>query len=120
MFKYGIGIPYMTDIGEGFYIGHFGGIIINSNVVIGKNVNLSHGVTIGKGWGRGTGCPTIGDEVYIGPNSTIVGEITVGSNAAIGANAFVNKDVKSGSTVGGVPAKMISQKGSCDYIHNIV
>lgn len=123
MIKYGIGIPYMTTIGEGFYIGHFGGIIVNSNVVIGKNVNLSHGVTIGKGGGDagcGKGCPIIGDCVYIGPNSTIIGKITIGDNAAIGANAFVNKDVPGGFTVGGVPAKTISQKGSIGYIHNKV
>lgn len=123
MIKYGIGIPYTTTIGEGFYIGHFGGIIVNSNVVIGKNVNLSHGVTIGKGGGDaggGKGCPIIGDCVYIGPNSTIIGKITIGDNAAIGANAFVNKDVPGGFTVGGVPAKTISQKGAIDYIHNKV
>ena len=121
MIKYGIGIPYMTTIGAGFYIGHFGGIIINSDVIIGKNVNLSHGVTIGKGGGHeNKGCPIIGDCVYIGPNSTIIGNILIGDNAAIGANAFVNKEVPSGVTVGGVPAKIISQKGSIDYVHNKV
>lgn len=119
MIKYGIGIPYSTKIGKGFYIGHFGGIVVNSNVVIGNNVNLSHGVTIGQGGIDGDkGCPVIGNNVYIGPNSTIIGKIKIGDGAAIGANAFVNKDVPANTTVGGVPAKIISQNGSLNYIHN--
>ena len=121
MIKYGIIIPYMTNIGKGFYIGHFGGIVVNSNVVIGDNVNLSHGVTIGQGGDDGQkGCPVIGNNVYIGPNSTIIGKIRIGNGAAIGANAFVNKDVQANTTVGGVPAKTISYKGSVNYIHNKV
>lgn len=121
MIKYGIGIPYSTKIGKGFYIGHFGGIVVNSNVIIGNNVNLSHGVTIGQGGDDGEkGCPTIGNSVYIGPNSTIIGKIQIGDGAAIGANAFVNKDVPANLTVGGVPAKIISYKGSLNYIHNKV
>lgn len=119
MIKYGIVIPYNTSIGEGFYIGHFGGVVVNSNVVIGKNVNISHGVTIGQGGDdNDKGSPIIGDNVYIGPNSTIVGKIRIGNGVAIGANAFVNKDVPDNVTVGGVPAKIISLKGSLNYIHN--
>lgn len=119
MIKYGIGIPYMTAIGEGFYIGHFGGIVVNSNVKIGRNVNLSHGVTIGQGGSDNKkGCPVIGDNVYIGPNSTVIGKIFIGNNSAIGANAFINKDVPDCVTVGGVPAKIISEKGSVNYVHN--
>lgn len=121
MIKYGIGIPYRTKIGKGFYIGHFGGIVVNSNVIIGHNVNLSHGVTIGQGGDEGEkGCPIIGNNVYIGPNSTIIGKIRIGDGSAIGANAFVNKDVPANTTVGGVPAKIISNKGSFNYIHNKV
>lgn len=121
MIKYGIIIPYMTNIGKGFYIGHFGGIVVNSNVVIGDNVNLSHGVTIGQGGDdENKGCPVIGNNIYIGPNSTIIGKIRIGDGAAIGANAFVNKDVQENTTVGGVPAKTISNKGSVNYIHNKV
>lgn len=121
MIKYGIGIPYSTQIGSGFYIGHFGGIVINSNVKIGANVNLSHGVTIGQGGDDGNkGCPVIGNGVYIGPNSTIIGNITIGDYSAIGANAFVNKSVEANTTVGGVPAKVISHKGSANYVHNTI
>lgn len=121
MFKYGIIIPYRTSIGPGFYIGHFGNIVINSNVLIGKNVNISHGVTIGQGGDdKAKGCPIIGDNVYIGPNSTIIGAVIIGNNAAVGANAFVNKDVLPSVSVGGVPAKIISRKGSINYIHNMI
>lgn len=119
MVRYGISIPYKTRIGYGFYIGHFGGIVVNSDCIIGNNVNISQGVTIGQAGKEGDkGSPVIEDNVYIAPNSTIVGKIVIGSNVAIGANAFVNKDIPSGITVGGVPAKIISYKGSKDYIHN--
>lgn len=69
-YKYGYDIPAETQIGKGFYIGHFGGIVISPKAVIGKNVNISQGVTIGLNpRGRNKGYPTIGDNVYIGPGS---------------------------------------------------
>lgn len=120
MIKYGLLIPYKTTIGKGFYIGHWGGIVINSNVVIGDNVNISHGITIGQGGDDcSKGSPIIGDKVYIGPNSTIIGPIYIGEGSAIGAQAFVNADIPANVSVGGVPAKVISEKGSSNYIHNI-
>ena len=121
MIRYGIVIPWTTNIGPGFYIGHFGGIVINSNVVIGSNVNISHGITIGQGGDDGNkGCPTLGDRVYVGPNSTIIGNVCIGSGSAIGANAFFNKNVDAGVTVAGIPAKQISSKGSSNYVHNLI
>lgn len=97
------------------------GIVINSNVVIGSNVNISHGITIGQGGDDGNkGCPTLGDRVYVGPNSTIIGNVCIGSDSAIGANAFVNKNVDAGVTVAGIPAKQISSKGSSNYVHNLI
>lgn len=120
MYKYGIIIPYKTQIGYGFYIGHFGGIVINSNVIIGNNVNISHGVTIGQAGGKSKKeSPIIKNNIYIGPNSTIIGGIIIENNSAIGANALVNKSTLEYVTVGGVPAKKISNRGSIDYIHNI-
>lgn len=115
MFKFGIQISYAATIGPGFYIGHFGTIVISPAAVIGKNCNVSQGVTIGKTMG---GAPTIGDNVYIGPGAKLFGNIKIGDNVAIGANAVVNKDVPSGVSVAGVPAKVISDKGSKSYIHN--
>jgi serine O-acetyltransferase len=118
-YKLGISIPSNTQIGSGFYIGHFGGITINGQVVIGNNVNISQGVTLGESCrGKNKGCPTIGNNVYIAPGVVIFGAINIGNNVAIGANCVVTKDVPDNSVVVGIPAKVISQQGAEDYILN--
>ena len=67
-YKYGIDIPHTTSIGSDFYIGHFGGIVVNEQAVIGRNCNLSQQVTLGQAnRGKRKGHPIIGDDVYIGP-----------------------------------------------------
>ena len=120
-YKYGIELPKGTKVGEGFYIGHFGGIIISGGAVIGRNCNISQGVTIGvAGRGENRGIPVIGDCVYIGPGAKVIGKIRVGNNVAIGANAVVTKDVPDNAVVGGVPAKVISMNGSFEFINNRV
>ncbi|MCE5177841.1 MAG: serine acetyltransferase [Porphyromonadaceae bacterium] len=120
-FKYGIQIPGITHIGKGFYIGHFGTIVVNSNAIIGDNVNISQGVTIGQAnRGRNKGAPIIGNEVYIGPGAIIIGNVKIGNKVAIGANAVVTQDVPEGAVVGGVPAKIISMNGSESYINRKV
>ncbi|VXD11307.1 Serine acetyltransferase [Planktothrix serta PCC 8927] len=113
----GIDIPATTQISKGFYIGHFGGIIINQDVKIGENCNISQGVTIGVG-GRGenSGCPVIGDRVFIGPGAKIFGKIKIGNDVAIGANAVVTKDLPDQAVAVGIPAKIVSYKGSKDFI----
>lgn len=116
--RFGISISYKTRIGSGFYIGHFGGIIVNSNAVIGKNCNISHLVTLGiTNRGEKKGVPIICDNVYIGPGAKIIGNIRVGNNAAIGANCVVTKDVPDNAVVVGVPGKIISFDGSLGYIN---
>jgi serine O-acetyltransferase len=113
----GISLPYSATIGSGFYIGHFGNIIINASAVIGNNCNISQGVTIGvSGKSENRGVPVIGNNVYIGANSVIAGKITVGDDVVIGANTFVNRDIEPNVTVLGVPAKKISDNTSVDYI----
>jgi len=113
----GIQLPYSATVGHKFYIGHFGGIIINANAVIGDNCNISQGVTIGvSGRGAHRGVPVVGDNVYIGANATIAGDITIGNNAVIGANSLVVKDVEEATTVVGVPAKVVSTNDSKGYI----
>ncbi|MDD5158978.1 MAG: serine O-acetyltransferase [Sulfuricurvum sp.] len=120
MIQYGIEIYPETDIGKGFYIGHWGNIVINKHVKIGENCNISQGVTIGiANGGKHPGVPTIGDRVYIGPGAKIFGNITIGNDVAIGANAVVINDIPHGVSVGGIPAKIISNTGSANYIHNI-
>jgi len=111
----GIYIVLDAEIGPGLYIGHYGNIFVAG--VIGSNCNISHEVTIGFG-GRGEkwGLPTIGDRVYIAPGAKVFGKITIGNDVAIGANAVVNKDVPDNAVVGGVPAKILSMKGSADFV----
>ena len=115
-YKYGIELPKGTKVGEGFYIGHFGGIIISGGAVIGRNCNISQGVTIGvAGRGEKRGIPIIGDGVYIGPGAKVIGKIYVGNNVAIGANAVVTKDVPDNAVVVGIPAKVISFNSAKDF-----
>lgn len=119
-FKLGVSIPPKTRIGSGLYIGHFGGIFVNDQSVIGRDCNLSQGVTIGQAnRGRNVGSPVIGDGVYIGPGAKIIGAVKVGNNVAVGANAVVTRDVPDDSVVVGVPAEVISLDGATGYITRI-
>lgn len=117
-FKFGFSIPVSTSIGAGLYFSHFGGIVVNGNCKIGKNCNIGHGVTIGQAnRGPNKGAPTIGDRVFIGPGAKIFGGITIGAEAAIGANAVVTKDVPPSGVVVGAPARLVSLRGSREYIN---
>lgn len=116
---FGISIPYNTKIDSGFYIGHFGGIVINADVSIGKNCNVNQGVTIGVTYGgKHPGSPMIGDNVYVGPGAFIIGGIKIGNNVAIGANTLVNKPIPDNAVVIGPSCEIISHKGSGAYIVN--
>jgi serine O-acetyltransferase len=116
MFRYGISIPFDTDIGAGFYIGHFGGIVVNAQSRIGRNCNISQGVTLGQSnRGARQGCPTIGDNVYLGPGAKVIGAVHIDDHAAIGANAVVTRDVPAHAVVAGIPARVISFAGSEGY-----
>jgi len=118
-YKFGIEIGPSTQIGTGFYIGHFGGIIVNQHARIGKNCNISQGVTIGvSNKGSLAGCPVIGDNVFIGPGAKIFGKIDIGDNVAIGANAVVTRDVPSNTAAVGIPARTIENSNSDGYINN--
>lgn len=100
--KYGFQIGGKIECG--FFIGHFGTIVVNNDVVIGKNCNISHGVTIGvTRRGSKAGVPIIGDEVWIGANAVIVGKIRIGNNVLIAPGAYVNFDVPEKSIVIGNP-----------------
>jgi len=121
-YKYGFQIPADTSIGEGFYIGHFGTIVINPRAKIGKNCNIAHSVTIGQAnRGKLKGYPVIGDYVWIGTGAVIVGNINIGSNVLIAPNSFVNIDVPSNSIVVGNPAQVIQKINATEgYINNIL
>jgi serine O-acetyltransferase len=102
-----MGISPRASIGEGLYIGHIGGVIIHQDAVIGKNCDISHRVTIGSAAMGRTGAPTLGDDVYVGTGSTIVGKIRIGSGARIAANTLVIDDVPEGATIMGVPGRIL-------------
>ncbi len=117
--RYGISIPFDTEIAEGFYIGHFGGIVVNYRTRIGRDCTISHGVTLGQAnRGARSGAPVIGDGVYIGPGAKVVGAVTIGNNVAIGANCVVTDDVPDNGVVAGVPGRVISDRGATAYVNN--
>ena len=113
-FKYCFHFP-LNVIDEGLCIVHIGPIYINENVRIGKNFRIHPMTTIGKNIGRSSKSPIIGDGVWVGPGARIYGDISIGDNVVIGANSVVGRDVPSGVTVGGAPARIINEKGYRDY-----
>ncbi len=116
--KYGAYISFESQIGPGLYLGHLVCIVANTKTVIGRDCTLSHGVTLGQTNARSKqpGCPVIGDRVYIGPGACVIGGITIGDDAAIGPNSVVVKDVPPMAVVSGIPATIISMKGSDGYV----
>ncbi|WP_343611759.1 serine acetyltransferase [Chryseobacterium oranimense] len=118
--KYGYQIYPETEIGEGFYLGHWGSLVINPKAKIGKNCNIAQGVTIGQqNRGKLQGFPTISDEVWIGANAVIVGGITIGSNVLIAPNSYVNFDVPANSVVVGNPGVIYPAESATEsYINN--
>lgn len=119
-YKYGYDISYRTKIGKGLYIGHFGGIVIHGDAEIGDFCNLSQGMTIGiLVRGNQLGIPKIGNRVFIGPGSVILGGITIGDDVLIGTNAIVTFDVPDNAVIASPLATIISNKGSRNYINNI-
>ena len=116
-FSCGMSIPASARIGHSFYIGHFGGIILNANTIIGNNCNISQGVTVGiSGKGNNRGVPIIGNNVYIGANAVLAGKIEIGDNILIGACSMVNQSFTENAVIIGVPAIKISDKSSNGYI----
>jgi len=103
----GIKIPASCEIGAGLYVGHFGTIILHSDVKLGRGCSLSQDTTIGTRALGSTGVPVIGDGVYLGAGCRVLGPIRVGDGAAIGANAVVLHDVPAGATAVGVPARVV-------------
>lgn len=101
---YFIEIPVDVKLGGGCYIGHPFSICINGQAVVGKNCNIHKNVTIGlANRGKLKGAPTIGNRVWMGINSIIVGKITIGDDVLIAPNTFVNRDIPSHSVVFGNP-----------------
>lgn len=107
----GIEIHPAATIGKGLFIDHGMGVVIGETSVIGNNVTMYHGVTLGGvSLKKGKRHPTIGDDVVIGAGAQILGAITVGSCSRIGANAVVVKDVPPDSVVVGVPGRIVHKE----------
>ena len=107
----GIEIHPAATIGRGLFIDHGTGVVIGETAVIGDNVTLFQGVTLGgTGKERGKRHPTIGNNVVIGAGAKVLGNITVGSDSMVGANAVVIRDVPEHSTVVGVPGRITRTK----------
>jgi len=119
----GIEIHPGAKIGKGLFIDHGMAVVIGETAIIGDDVLLYQGVTLGgTGVEKGKRHPTIGNNVVIGTGAKVLGNITVGDNSYIGANAVVIKDVPANSTVVGVPGRITKQDGkkidiSLDHIH---
>ena len=106
--KTGIEIHPGATIGKGLFIDHGTGVVIGETAIVGDNVTLYHGVTLGgTGKDKGKRHPTIGNNVFIGSGAKILGNITIGDNVKIGANAVILKDVPADVTIVGVPGKIV-------------
>jgi serine O-acetyltransferase len=103
-----------AQIGPGLYIGHFGGITVSQYAVIGANCALSQQVTIGvAGMGEKFGAPVIGDDVYIAPGARLFGEIRIGNNVKVGANAVVHTDIPDNAVIALDPGfRILSYRGN--------
>ncbi len=106
----GIEIHPGAQIGRGFFIDHGNGVIIGETTIIGDNVTLYQGVTLGgTGKEQGKRHPTIGNNVMISTGAKILGSFTIGDNSKIGAGSVVLKEVPPGSTVVGVPGRVVKR-----------
>lgn len=97
-----------ATIGARFFIDHGACVVIGETAEIGKDVTLYHGVTLGgTSWRKGKRHPTLEDGVLVGAGAKILGPITIGANARVGANSVVVADVPTGCTVVGIPGKVV-------------
>ena len=106
--KTGIEIHPGATIGKNLFIDHGMGVVIGETCIIGDNVTLFHGVTLGgTGKEKGKRHPTIGNNVFIGSGAKILGNITIGNNVKIGANSVILESIPDNVTVVGIPGKII-------------
>ena len=120
--KTGVEIHPAVQIGKRFFIDHGTGVVIGETTVIGDDVTVYQGVTLG-GTGKDTGKrhPTIGNNVMIGAGAKVLGPIEIGNNSKIASGAVVLNDIPSNSTAVGVPARVVKREGmrvdDLDQIH---
>lgn len=111
--KTGIEIHPGAKIGKGLFIDHGNGVIIGETAIIGDNVTLYQGVTLGgTGKEHGKRHPTVGDNVMISAGAKVLGSFTIGANSKIGAGSVVLEEVPPGSTVVGVPGRVVKRSNT--------
>lgn len=111
----GFSIP-VNCFGPGLSIAHYGSIVVNTTAQVGKNCRIHEGVTIGA-TGKNGQAAIIGDNCFLATGAKVIGDIHLGNDIAIGANAVVTKSfMENGITLGGVPARKISNHTSRDFL----
>ena len=106
-----------ADIGKRFVIDHGVGVVVGETAVIGNDVLVYHGVTLGgKTLDPVKRHPTVGDRVIIGAGAKLIGAITIGDDCAVGANAVVTKDMPKGTVAVGVNARLLNLTGDDFYV----
>lgn len=107
-------------IGRRFFIDHGAGVVIGETAVIGNDVTLYHGVTLGgTTWNKGRRHPTLGDGVMVGAGAKILGAITLGEGVRVGANSVVVNDVPPNQSVVGIPARMVRRERPANALNGI-
>ena len=107
--KLGVTIP-KNVFGPGLCLVHRGTVVVNPAVRVGANCRIHPSTSIGDY----NGTPVLGDNVYVGPGAKLYGDITIGNNVAIGANAVVNSSFPDNCTIGGIPARKLSDTGALE------
>lgn len=110
----GIRIPAAQKIGPGFIIHNFSSIHIDA-ATVGENFTVNQGVSVGPDWTQ-QGRPVLGNNVFLGSGAKVLGNITLGDNVVVAANALVIRSVPDNCTVAGVPARVISRDGNSSYL----
>lgn len=111
-FLTGIDIHPGATLGQGLFIDHGMGVVIGETAVVGNNVTLYQGVTLGgTGKEKGKRHPTVGDNVVVASGAKVLGSFTVGSNSKIGAGSVVLKEVPPNSVVVGIPGRIVTRNG---------
>ncbi|HEY9828247.1 MAG TPA: serine acetyltransferase [Stenomitos sp.] len=109
---YGIDLPYTVRLGQRVIIEHQGAIVIHGNSEIGDDCIVRQGVTLGNRYlEQPLDAPVLGNRVNVGAGAKILGKVSVGDDASIGANAVVLQDIPAGKTAVGIPARILGAKG---------
>ena len=118
-----IDLPWQVRVGGGLAITHGWGLVLNADCVLGRNVTLFHGVTLGRrdrllpDGSRETGVPTIGDGVWLGPHAILIGPIHVGDGSRVAGGSFLSADVPPACIMRGNPAVLLKRDCQPDVMN---